>query len=459
MFRSPRSLNNSIKRVFAMANVQKCSSLNVIRRQFSSQMYTWGIGDSGQLGHAKFKETRKTVLGGATYAQILPRRVQSGQDFDTIAIGDKFTLGVNNQGYLYGFGQFWGLGNKASQIVKEPTAISLDPKWVSVSAGKTHGAAIDKNGQVYTFGAYEEAAKGFFSMFSMAPKNGWLGHPDSNSCDEPRIIESFRAYGAKAKQIACGDSHTIILTEDGEVLTCGVGEYGRLGTGILDSVLEPTTVESLLDHNIVYIAAGSSCSFALTDTNILFSWGKNNSGQLGIADSFQDVNSAETLPGEVDLSELVLPEGGGTRKIVKVVAVGGSVACLTDDGKVYQWGQGLLPTPSEVILADVYTSLGLDRSGNGDKVVDLAIGGEKGSCLAVLTENGKLFTVGKSSSWLLARTNFLTGKQPPDICAEFTPPLTSGNIPKVIKIFGGRGNHMACITNGQIDKSKVTIKH
>ena len=33
----------------------------------------------------------------------------------------------------------------------------------------------------------------------------------------------------KIRDASCGKNHTLMVTEDGEVLSCGVGEYGRLG--------------------------------------------------------------------------------------------------------------------------------------------------------------------------------------------------------------------------------------
>ena len=52
-----------------------------------------------------------------------------------------------------------------------------------------------------------------------------------------RLVEAFKNYDARAAQVACGSNHTIILTDDGEVLTCGLGEYGRLGTGSTSGML------------------------------------------------------------------------------------------------------------------------------------------------------------------------------------------------------------------------------
>lgn len=46
-----------------------------------------------------------------------------------------------------------------------------------------------------------------------------------------RLVEAIKEYGAKAVKVQCGHQHTLILTEDGEILSCGQGEYGRLGTG------------------------------------------------------------------------------------------------------------------------------------------------------------------------------------------------------------------------------------
>jgi alpha-tubulin suppressor-like RCC1 family protein len=41
-----------------------------------------------------------------------------------------------------------------------------------------------------------------------------------------RLIEGFKDYGAKALSVSVGKRHTLIQTTDGEILSCGVGEYG-----------------------------------------------------------------------------------------------------------------------------------------------------------------------------------------------------------------------------------------
>jgi len=44
-----------------------------------------------------------------------------------------------------------------------------------------------------------------------------------------RLVEFLKDY-AKIKSVHCGSAHTHVVTDDGEILSFGVGEFGRLGT-------------------------------------------------------------------------------------------------------------------------------------------------------------------------------------------------------------------------------------
>lgn len=49
----------------------------------------------------------------------------------------------------------------------------------------------------------------------------------------------------KIKQVECGFSHTVALTEDGEVFTWGEGKQGALGHGDWENIHLPKKVEGL----------------------------------------------------------------------------------------------------------------------------------------------------------------------------------------------------------------------
>jgi len=50
---------------------------------------------------------------------------------------------------------------------------------------------------------------------------GHLGHGDLSSVDFPKAVNTFNRCGLKARSVSCGGMHTVILTDDLEVLTCG----------------------------------------------------------------------------------------------------------------------------------------------------------------------------------------------------------------------------------------------
>jgi alpha-tubulin suppressor-like RCC1 family protein len=78
-------------------------------------------------------------------------------------------------------------------------------------------------------------------------------------------VEAIKEYGVKIKNVSCGSSHTTAVTEDGEVLVFGYGEYGLLGTGGTSEVFVPVSVESLVETNIVQVLSLSSC-----DTHLIY---------------------------------------------------------------------------------------------------------------------------------------------------------------------------------------------
>jgi alpha-tubulin suppressor-like RCC1 family protein len=85
--------------------------------------------------------------------------------------------------------------------------------------------------------------------------------------------------------ISAGEKHTLGLTFDGRVYAWGNGEYGKLGLGDTEDRLVPTLVESLADKKITSITAGQDNSYAVDSDGVVWSWGSNVNGLLGIGES------------------------------------------------------------------------------------------------------------------------------------------------------------------------------
>ena len=64
---------------------------------------------------------------------------------------------------------------------------------------------------------------------------GQLGLNDEEDACVPVEIPTLTPE-MKVIQVAAGDCHSVVLTEDGRVFTFGSGEYGQLGHGNHDDV-------------------------------------------------------------------------------------------------------------------------------------------------------------------------------------------------------------------------------
>ncbi|CAM6031855.1 unnamed protein product, partial [Sphagnum compactum] len=95
------------------------------------------------------------------------------------------------------------------------------------------------------------------------------------------------------KQIidACyGCDHSLVLTNCGEVYAWGWNQFGEVGDGSNDIQLIPIKLNAFNDEKVIQISCGYLHSMARTQSGRVFSWGRNNFGQLGLNNNNEDVN-------------------------------------------------------------------------------------------------------------------------------------------------------------------------
>jgi regulator of chromosome condensation len=98
--------------------------------------------------------------------------------------------------------------------------------------------------------------------------------------------------GAKnACDIFCGNQHSFYINDKNQVFAWGLNNHGQLGIGSKFNTSVPTHIKDLdpiEGDYVVEVAGGEHHSIGRTKDGLVYCWGRNDEGQLGIGDTFGD---------------------------------------------------------------------------------------------------------------------------------------------------------------------------
>ena len=95
---------------------------------------------------------------------------------------------------------------------------------------------------------------------------------------------------------ACGSRHSLFLTRQGKVMACGWNEHHQCGPCNDSVVTRPVPIETN-DISFIQVAASYACSYGLSSEGNIYSWGKGTNGMLGY-DRGQSKNS-QGVPSQI----------------------------------------------------------------------------------------------------------------------------------------------------------------
>ncbi|XP_029770420.1 secretion-regulating guanine nucleotide exchange factor isoform X3 [Suricata suricatta] len=221
-----------------------------------------------------------------------------------------FAWGANSYGQL-------GLGHKEDVLLPQQLNDFWKPECVRrITGGGGHSAIVTGEGGLFVCGLNKDGQLG-------------LGHTE----DVLYFTTCRSLLGCPVQQVACGWDFTIILTENGQVLSCGSNSFGQLGVphGPRRCVV-PQAIE-LLREKVVCIAAGLRHALAATASGIVFQWG------TGLASSGRRLCPGQALPLFLTAKEPSRVTGMEKSKATCVLAGSDHSASLTETGKVFTWGR------------------------------------------------------------------------------------------------------------------------
>ncbi|KAG8288256.1 E3 ubiquitin-protein ligase herc2 [Homalodisca vitripennis] len=247
--------NVFIKKVAVNSGGKHCMALT-----FDGEVYSWGEGDDGKLGHGN-----KAMCDRPTLIEAL-----RGKEIVNIACGGSHSAAVTVHGELY----TWGKG-RYGRLGHGDTEDRFVPKLVEALLGYSVVDVACGSGDAQTLAITDDD-----SVWSWGDGDyGKLGRGGSDGCKVPMKIESLAGLGVV--KVECGSQFSVALTRSGAVYTWGKGDYHRLGHGTDDHVRRPRKVAALQGKKVISIATGSLHCVACTDQGEVFTWGDNDEGQLG----------------------------------------------------------------------------------------------------------------------------------------------------------------------------------
>ncbi|KAG8593379.1 hypothetical protein GDO81_000806 [Engystomops pustulosus] len=187
---------------------------------------------------------------------------------------------------------------------------------------------------------------------------GQLGRRSNNSS----LDEIYSLEAQLIVDVSCGVNHSVAICNEGNIFSWGEGSQGQLGSGQFPQQSPiPRKISGLSDIRIIQISCGHFHTVALSEDSNVFSWGKNDNGQLGLGKQTPNQASPQLvkfLKGvplvQVSVGRYVFkPHAISSlrEKGVIYISCGDEhTAVLCKEGTVYTFGNGTLGQTHSITL-------------------------------------------------------------------------------------------------------------
>ncbi len=239
---------------------------------------------------------------------------------------------------------------------------------------------------------------------------------------QPTSTRTIARISGVPVALGVGSQHALVVTADGGVWSLGDNTWGQLGPRTVSSgdATLPAQIQGL--SNIVSAAAGGGHSVALDSEGNVWTWGRNDHGQLGVG----------TISPQLEVPTKLV----GLDDVVTVAAGENYTLALRADGTVWAWGDdehgqlgngqagGMVAAPVQVAALSDVTSL--------------AAGSDHG---LALKSDGTVWAWGDNTAGKLGDG----GSE-----ALSAQPVEVAGLEKVVGIAAGQGHSLALEADGSV---------
>lgn len=372
-----------------------------------------------------------------------PSKISGGDGFLCLIVngGAVECSGLNDQGQL-------GDGTNTNRSYSRP--ITSDGKISSptgLAVGKSHACAVSGGGS---------SAPGSGKLYCWGDNQyGQLGNGTNIDSSLPVLVSDNGAFvNTSVAGVFAGDNHTcaITLAPTNRIFCWGYNNKGQLGdnttvdknlpAAVLGVFTSTGTVGSANFYPWATAGAEHTCAVSTANTNRIYCWGENGSGQLG-----DGTTTNRLLPVTTGLAG-----GAASSARTSFIASGSDFTCASDAGSIKCWGENGSGQMGNGGTTDVLTPTAVPSFGGFTNAVvySMAAGGGTVCAISEAAATPELFCWGANAARQLGNNATVDANRPTSVtdnsAQEFDNGGGSATNANGLTVGRSAANGFACIT-------------